>query len=326
MKVFICCKEKSNHTKTFPLDKLIDMFKHKYEFIMVKGYDGSRPDLPRIEKRDLLKIKEKCVIIFTEIWDVFSVPSNIYSICLSYYSPSVACKSIDEQHQILIRNHKINAYCVNFTHKSYHPHVNEKCIGDIHIDNCLHMSNLPTYDIVYFPNFIGIQTDKLRNLNYEIEFNVVYNVLQRYKDKYSVITLPHPHHASLYSTHGAKFVNPHFGLRNIDFIPNAKVIINSCKSFIGVSMVFNKPLIHLQESLTTTDATYLPIIEEFVKEGSYLITHLTEQSLEEALDHALNNDIKREVRTAIHEKYAKEIYSPDEESPTERLEKIISSV
>ena len=167
-----------------------------------------------------------------------------------------------------------------------------------------------------------VKMNTLTNCHLYKETKIIYNILQKYANKYSIITLPHPSEKRGYFMNGFEFINPKFNNNNIEFIPNAKVIINSCKSFAGVCLTLNKPLIHIAAH---SPITFLPCIEDFVKKGSYYLTEFNEKTFEEALISALNDE-KKEIRNEIVAKYRKEIYDENVESPTEKLKNIIDEL
>ena len=290
-------------------------------------------NFPSIPYQLLLMLPDVIInksIILQTVWYEHKLPEKFKTICLCYYSPSN--NDNKDYHDRLIKkmSQKNIYYLLNFTHKDYYnyPFNNKYLIGDIHIDNLLYMKNLPKVDIVYFPNYAvqchenGNNQNVLANNSMYVESKIIYNVLQKYKNKYSIITLPHCNNITHYYLNGFKFINPKFNNNNIEFIPNAKVIINSCKSFAGVCMTLNKPLIHIAAN---SPITFLPCIEDFVKKGSYYLENFNEDTFEEALISALNDE-KYEIGNEIDNKYKKEIYDENIESPTEKLKKIIDKL
>ena len=324
MKIFLgLFRSDDKFYSCFYLDTFIQKYGNKYDIyiIQLNGIpDSFLPNIKRISIEDFFNVKDRAVVIFQGIWDSFRVPSNMKSLVLSYYSAGAIYPYLTNQHRYLTITNGIDTYLCNYVNHNYDlTEVGEKCIGDIQIESILNTKNLPEYDIVYFPNFIANQASA--NHNWKREYEIVYNVLSKYSSKYKVITLPHPAYRENYIINGIKWVNGHFNLKNDLYIPKAKVIINSCKSFIGLSMFFNRPLIHFSESYQENQK-YNPLVEEYVNKWSYKITNLTEDALTKAIEEALK-DTKEEERKLANEKYCKEMFSYDAKSPTDRLEEII---
>lgn len=329
MKVFICAKPNfGNDTyrnvigkAKFHLNKFIDMYKNKYDICFVKDYDLHIEGIPLISKDEVLNTKERAAIIWSEQSLIFDVPKNIYGIVLSYYSYGTSDTKYINVVDSNLRKHNIDAHVLNVESEEFlYPYFHARAIGDLQIDNIFYLNDFPQFDIVYFPNFAG-NWCTLQNANLKKESRVVYNVLRKYADKYSVITCPHPESIrSPKVLNSFKFVNMHFDMKNDTLIKNAKVIINSCKSFIGLSCFFNKPLIFLKESCRFD---LLPPLDAFVQVASYSIDPITEESLTTAIECALHNDTKCEVRSAMSSIIKHIMYDSTKPSPTERLEKII---
>lgn len=342
-KIFIAGR-KGNQENSFALDKFIDLYNKHFELCFIKDYIPTKylNKYPVISLEALIclndKIKKKSCMLIMEWWSIPNIP-GILGVYLSYFSPF----NSSDHYKYNIEN-KLNddgiVFLMNFTKTDYYNwNVNKRLIGDIHIDNLLYKKevlklNFPKYDIVYFPNYIYInhvlnnitktyKHDENQNTCLYKESSIIIKVLKKYSNKYSIITLPHPLTDHNYLLNGIEYINPVYNKNNIEFLLNAKVIINSCKSFAGVCLTLNKPLIHLGTHLNTT---VLPLFEDFLNIGSYNITEeLTEENFEKCLIQALNDE-KKELREQFVNKYAKEIYEPELESPTEKVKNIIDSL
>lgn len=351
-KIFIA-GAKGGYENCFALDKFIDLYGDYFDICFIKQYTPTKflEKYPSISLESLIylndNIKKKSCILTTKWMEIPNIP-GILGIYLSYFSPFN--KPLYYTSNI---EYKLNdegcCFLMNFTNTDYYQLniTNKYLIGDIHIDNLLYKkrnfkTNFPKYDIVYFPNYISSghqpaltgkpNEDNIQNTYYQNELEnyytykesrIINNVLKKYSNKYSIVTLPHPayHHKVLLN--GIEYINPVFNKNNIEFLLNAKIVINSCKSFAGVCLTLNKPLIHLGCHLKTT---VLPIFEDFLNIGSYNITEeLTEENFEKCLIQALNDE-KKELREQLVNKYAKEIYDPELESPTEKIKNIIDSL
>lgn len=324
------------------MEKFIDLYNNEFDICFIQEYTPikylKKYDIISLETLINLKedIKKQSCILITQWYSVKKIP-GILEIALCYFS------SFNQApHYMVVMENFLNnlnrIVLLNFTNTDYYNlNTTKYLIGDIHIDNLLYKKNilkknLPRYDIVYFPNYAynehAIQlekhiTDENQNRNLYKETSIINNVLKRYSKKYSIITLPHPNGVVSDVLNGFEFINPVYFRNGIDFIPNAKVIINSCKSFAGVCLTLNKSLIHLGCHLKTT---VLPIFEDFLNIGSYNITdELTEEIFEDTLKRALNDE-KREIRQQFVDKYAKEIYDENLKSPTEKIRDIIHSL
>lgn len=333
--IIILGVEYEGKNSQFPLDKFIDLYKSYYNICFLQGFKPNKyKDYKEIPKEFLIQTKKTDnIIILTIRWHILETFTFLFKfniILLTYFSP---CNLEENWYIIKMRDYftkipKLHL-CLNLLKYDYYGYYNKYkyLIGDIHIDNLLYKQNLPKYDIVYFPNFFMthhayVKMNTLTNCHLYKETEIIYNILQKYANKYSIITLPHPSEKRGYFMNGFKFINPKFNNNNIEFIPNAKVIINSCKSFAGVCLTLNKPLIHIAAH---SPITFLPCIEDFVKKGSYYLTEFNEKTFEEALISALNDE-KKEIRNEIVDKYIKEIYDENIESPTEKLKNIIDEL
>lgn len=319
----------------FPLDKFINLYKSCYNICFLHGFKPNRyPNYKEIPKEFLIQTKNtNNIIILVVRWHILKSFTFLFKfniILLTYFSPC----NIEENWYLITMREYFNKIpklhlCLNLLKHDYYGYYNKfkYLIGDIHIDNLLYKQNLPEYDIVYYPNFNMTyhaydKQNTLTNCHLYKETEIIYDILQKYKNKYSIITLPHPSEKQSYFTNGLKFINPKFNHNNIEFIPKAKVIINSCKSFAGVCMTLNKPLIHIADH---SPITFLSCIDEFIKKGSYYLTEFNEKTFEQALMSALNDE-KKEIRNEIVDKYRVEIYDENMESPTEKLKKIIDNI
>lgn len=326
---------------SFALDKFIDLYNKCFDICFIKEYTPMKflEKYPTISLKTIAYlnggIKKKSCMLIT-VWGSIPKIPGVLSITLSYFSPF----NNAEHYKCMIERglsiHK-HIFLMNFTKIDYYNwNINNKyLIGDIHIDNLLYKKVLkydfPKYDIVYFPNYICYghttvdmykRNDNQSECTYK-ESSIINKVLKKYLNKYSVVTLPHPYTDHNMLLNGIEYINPMYNKNNIEFIPNAKVIINSCKSFAGVCLTLNKPLIHLGCHLKTT---VLPIFEDFLNIGSYNITEeLTEENFEKCLIQALNDE-KKELREQFVNKYAKEIYDPELESPTDKVKNIIDNL
>ena len=351
-KIFIA-GAKGGCENCFALDKFIDLYGVYFDIYFIKQYTPTKflGKYPTISLETIIyldiDIKKKSCILVTKWMEIHNIP-GILEIYLSYFSPF----NKTFYYMSNIENKFNDTGCfflMNFTNTDYYNLniTNKYLIGDIHIDNLLYKEknlkiDFPKYDIIYFPNYISsghqiaitnkpnenntqnaYYQNELENYYTYKESHIINNVLKKYSNKYSIVTLPHPayHHKVLLN--GIEYINPVFNKNNIEFLLNAKLIINSCKSFAGVCLTLNKPLIHLGCHLKTT---VLPLFEDFLNIGSYNITEeLTEENFEKCLIQALNDE-KKELREQFVNKYAKEIYDPELESPTEKVKNIIDSL
>lgn len=270
-----------------------------------------------ISNDEMKKINEKTIVLVQCYYRTRIINNkNLKYITLQYFIPSII-SNYNPQNWL----YKNTISLINFTKKNnFYTGIP---IGSIQVDNLLYKKNLPKYDIVYFPNYpTKSHSDiELSNLKLLKETSIINKILKKYQNKYSIVTLPHP--GIFICNRGRnsnEYINPKFNFNNEEYIKNAKVIINSCKSFISLSMCLNKTIIHIKDSLLPN---LLPNMDEYVKKGNYYIPNLTEENFELCLKCALAG-IKEEEKNYYYNKHIKEFYDVNEKSPTEKLIDIIN--
>ena len=189
---------------------------------------------------------------------------------------------------------------------------NCRIIGNIVYENYLYRRSWENklgyqndcFDILYTPSFCKNLNDPLSNHSIRDELLVMTRVLNELKNNYRIITLPHPilkrYHATIdddeFKTIEERFVNPMWETNDpLKLINGCKIIVNSCKSFIVNSLMFNKPMIYC------TNYSYdISRLGREILNVSYHIVDFDENEMKNLIIDVMNNDINKERRTLLY--------------------------